>query len=170
MTSKLPIRLLLLDVDGVLTDGRLGLMPGGQVMQFFSVHDGLAIELAQKAGLEVGFLSGRRSEVVAERGRELGVRLIVQGSTNKLEDFEKIRREKGLKVEEVAFVGDDLPDLPLLEYVGFSAAPANAAEPLKSCVDYVTRAQGGRGAVREVIEQILKASGRWEEIATPKPL
>ncbi len=158
------IRLILLDVDGVLTDGRIGLLPGGEEIKFFSIYDGLAIRLAMKVGWEVGFLSGRTSEEVAARARELGIEIVVQGSRDKIEDFEKILKERNLQAAEVVYMGDDLPDLPLLKRVGFSAAPGNAVEAVKESVHYVTREKGGSGAVREVVDLLLKTSGKWEEI------
>ena len=158
------IRLILLDVDGVLTDGRIGLLPGGEEIKFFSIYDGLAIRLAMKVGWEVGFLSGRTSEEVAARARELGIEIVVQGSRDKVEDFEKILKERNLQASEVAYMGDDLPDLPLLKRVGFSAAPCNAVESVKNGVHYVTREKGGNGAVRELVDLLLKTSGKWEGI------
>ncbi len=158
------LRLILLDVDGVLTDGRIGLLPGGEEIKFFSIYDGLAIRLAMKVGWEVGFLSGRASEEVAARARELGIEIVVQGSQDKMRDFEKILEERNLQASEVAYMGDDLPDLPLLKQVGFSAAPGNAVESVKYCVHYVTRARGGSGAVREVVDLLLRTTGKWEKI------
>ena len=158
------IRLILLDVDGVLTDGRIGLLPKGGEIKFFSVYDGLAIRLARKVGWEVGFLTGRTSEEVEARARELGVEILIQGSRDKVKDFEKILKERNLKASQVAYVGDDLTDIPLLKRVGFSAAPRNAAEPVKYYVHYVTRARGGYGAVREVVDLLLKNTGKWEEV------
>ena len=158
------IRLILLDVDGVLTDGRIGLLPGGEEIKFFSIYDGLAIRLAMKVGWEVGFLSGRTSEEVAARARELGIQIVVQGSRDKIKDLEKILEERNLEASEVAYMGDDLPDLPVLKRVGFSAAPDNAVEAVKNTVDYVTHEKGGNGAVREIVDLLLKTSGKWEEI------
>jgi len=158
------IRLILLDVDGVLTDGRIAMLPGGEEIKFFSVYDGLAIRLAMKVGWEVGFLSGRTSEEVAARARELGIKIVVQGSRDKVVDFEKILKDRNLKASEVAYMGDDLPDLPLLKRVGFSAAPGNAVESVKSAVHFVTREKGGSGAVREVVDLMLKTTGKWETI------
>ncbi|MFQ5740818.1 MAG: KdsC family phosphatase [Acidobacteriota bacterium] len=156
------IRLVLLDVDGVLTDGRLGILPDGREIKFFSIYDGLAIRLARKSGIEVGFLSGRKSREVDVRARELGVKMVIQGSRDKLADFERLLAERDMEASEVAFMGDDLPDLPLLKRVGLSAAPANAVGQVKCCVHYVTRAAGGAGAVREVLKMILESSGKWE--------
>ena len=117
-----------------------------------------------KVGWEVGFLSGRTSEEVAARARELGIEIVVQGSRDKTGDFEKILEERNLQASEVAYMGDDLPDLPVLKRVGFSAAPGNATESVKHCVHYVTREKGGNGAVREVVDLMLKATGKWEKI------
>jgi 3-deoxy-D-manno-octulosonate 8-phosphate phosphatase (KDO 8-P phosphatase) len=158
------IKFILLDVDGVLTDGRVGLLPDGGEIKYFSIYDGLAIRLAQKAGIEVGFISGRESRVVQQRAEELGVATVIQGSREKLADLQLLLREKGLTAEEVAYIGDDLPDIPILQRVGFSAAPQNAAEPVKYYVHYVTRSKGGDGAVREVIDLLLKTSGKWDAI------
>lgn len=158
------IRFILLDVDGVLTDGRVGLLPDGGEIKYFSIYDGLAIRMAQRVGIEVGFISGRKSREVVVRGKELGVEVIIQGSNDKVKDVERLLESKKLKLEEIAYVGDDLPDIPLLRHVGFSAAPRNAAEPVKYHVHYVTRTTGGDGAVREVIDLLLKTSGKWDQI------
>jgi 3-deoxy-D-manno-octulosonate 8-phosphate phosphatase (KDO 8-P phosphatase) len=158
------IQLILLDVDGVLTDGRLGLTAAGEEIKFFSIYDGLAIKVAQNAGWNVGFLSGRSSQEVGSRARELGVEIVVQGSRDKIKDLETILSENNLEVSQVAYIGDDLPDLPVLTRVGFSAAPANAAEAVRERVDYVTERKGGEGAVREVVELLLKATGKWDEV------
>ncbi len=158
------IRLILLDVDGVLTDGRVGLLPTGEEIKFFSIYDGLAIRLAQRVGWTVGFLSGRKSREVEVRAQELGVTLLVQGSKDKVKDFEKILADEGLEASEVVYIGDDFPDIPVLKRVGFSAAPSNAIEPVKYCVHYVTRAKGGDGAVREVVDMLLRTSGKWDEL------
>jgi len=158
------IKLIVLDVDGVLTDGRVGILPDGTEIKYFSIYDGLAIRLAQRAGIEVAFISGRTSKVVNFRADELGVETVIHGSQDKLNDLKKLLAKRELSLEEVAFVGDDLPDIPLLQNVGFSAAPENATEPVKYYVHYVTRATGGDGAVREVIDLLLKTSGKWDEI------
>jgi 3-deoxy-D-manno-octulosonate 8-phosphate phosphatase (KDO 8-P phosphatase) len=158
------IKFVLLDVDGVLTDGRVGLLPDGDEIKFFSIYDGLAIRMAQQVGIEVGFISGRQSKEVVIRGEELDVKVIIQGSGDKVRDVKRLLQSKKLSLEEIAYVGDDLPDIPLLRRVGFSAAPRNAAEPVKYHVHYVTRNTGGDGAVREVIELLLKTSGSWDEI------
>jgi len=158
------IKLILLDVDGVLTDGRVGILPDGTEIKYFSIYDGLAIRLAQEVGLEVAFISGRNSKEVSVRARELGVKTVIHGSKDKLSDLKQLAAERNLELDEVAYVGDDLPDIPVLQHVGFSAAPQNASEPVKYYVHYVTRAKGGDGAVREVIDLLLKTSGKWDDI------
>lgn len=158
------IRFLLMDVDGVLTDGRFGLRPSGEEIKFFSIYDGLGIELARKAGLEIGFISGRSSSEVSARAKELGVKTVIQGCKDKLKDFDRILKKNKLQPNEIAYIGDDLPDIPLLKRVGFAAAPQNAAEPVKFYVHYVTRARGGDGAVREVVDHLLKTTGKWDQI------
>lgn len=158
------IRLILTDVDGVLTDGRLAKLPHGDELKFFSIYDGLGIRLAQKSGIEVGFVSGRKSRQVAARAAELDVKLDLQGVGDKLQALESICREKGVAVDEIAYMGDDLPDIRLLQKVGFSAAPANAVPAVKERVNYVAATKGGKGALREVIELILRAQGKWDEV------
>ncbi len=158
------IRLLLTDVDGVLTDGRVAKLPDGDELKFFSIYDGLGIRLAQRFGIEIGFVSGRRSRQVAARAAELEVKLLLQGVADKVEAFESICRDKGLTAGEIGYVGDDLPDIRLLRKVGFSAAPANAVAPVKNGVDYVTVSRGGDGALREVVEVILRAQGKWDQV------
>ncbi|MBI4445119.1 MAG: HAD hydrolase family protein [Acidobacteria bacterium] len=152
------IRLLLLDVDGVLTNGSIALLPDGREIKFFSIYDGMGIRQAQEAGIEVGLISGRKSPAVRCRARELGINLVVEGSTSKLDDFQKIISERHLKPGQVAFMGDDLPDLPLLCTVGISAAPANSVDAVKRVVRFVSRAKGGEGAVREFVEQLLSGA------------
>jgi len=156
------IRLILTDVDGVLTDGRLARLRSGEELKFFSIYDGLGIRMAEKAGLQVGFISGRSSSLVAQRAKELGVKLLVQGCSNKAQGLLSLLEEAGVSAEQTAYVGDDLPDLAILMRVGFPVAPANAAEEVKACARLVTRSSGGNGVLREVIEVILKAQGKWE--------
>lgn len=156
------IRLIVMDVDGVLTDGRILYSADGAEIEAFSVKDGLGIRAAQRAGLLTAILTGRVSGAVARRAKELGIHEVHQGIPNKMEAYETLLRRHGLTDEAVAYVGDDLNDLPLLARVGLSAAPADAADEVKARVAFVTVRGGGRGAVREVIDLILKAQGRWE--------
>lgn len=160
------IRLLILDVDGVLTDGRIIMNDNGQEIKHFDVKDGHGIKIVMRHGIDVVFLTGRRSEVVEHRARDLGVSEVHQGIWNKVEAFEEILRRRNLDRDHVAYVGDDVVDIALLKRVGFSVAVADASEDVKKVADYVTKKSGGRGAVREVCEIILKAQEKWDEVAT----
>lgn len=156
------VKMLVMDVDGVLTDGRILYGADGAEIEAFFVRDGLGVRAAQRAGLVTAIVTGRASEAVARRAKELGISEIHQGVPNKIQTYEALLRRHGLTDEAVAYVGDDLNDLPLLMRVGFSAAPADAADEVKAKVAYVTAHRGGRGAIREVVELILKAQGSWE--------
>ncbi|MGB9762189.1 MAG: KdsC family phosphatase [Caldimicrobium thiodismutans] len=157
------IKLLLLDVDGVLTDGGIIITGDGEEIKIFSVLDGMGIKLLQKAGVEVGILSGRFSPVMKHRSKELGIELLYQGELAKLPAFEKILKEKELKVEEVAYMGDDWLDIPILKRVGLAIGVPNAWPPVNNYVHYITKKEGGKGAVREVCDLILMAKGLWEK-------
>jgi 3-deoxy-D-manno-octulosonate 8-phosphate phosphatase (KDO 8-P phosphatase) len=159
------VRLLVLDVDGVLTDGRLYYHDDGMETKAFDVRDGHGIKLAQRAGIEVALISGRSSPCVNKRAADLGITEVVQGPKDKVPTFERLLAEKGLGPEQAAFVGDDLVDLPVMRRAGFAVAVADASEHLFEAAHYVTLARGGRGAVREVIELILAAQGLWEKLA-----
>jgi 3-deoxy-D-manno-octulosonate 8-phosphate phosphatase (KDO 8-P phosphatase) len=152
---------VILDVDGVLTDGRILLDDRGRELKAFHVRDGYGIALLLGAGIRVAFLSQRRSAAVARRGRELGLSAVVQGARNKLVAARRLARRWRLELEEIAFIGDDLPDLPLLDAAGLAVTVADAAAGLARHVHWVTRAAGGAGAVREVAELVLRAQGRW---------
>jgi 3-deoxy-D-manno-octulosonate 8-phosphate phosphatase (KDO 8-P phosphatase) len=156
------IRMIMMDVDGVLTDGRILYSADGAEIEAFFVRDGLGLRAAQRAGLVTAILTGRSSMAVARRAKELGIPEIHQGIPNKVETYEMLLRRHGLTDEAVAYLGDDVNDLPLLARAGLSAAPADAADEVKAKVAFVTSRGGGRGAVREVIDLILKAQGRWE--------
>lgn len=155
------VKLLVLDVDGVLTDGQIIWQGDGFDAKNFDVKDGLGITLLRKARIEVAFVSGRSSKAVSSRAEELGVRHVHQGVADKLAAAREVMHKCGVREEETGYMGDDLPDLPVLRRVGFAAAPADAAAEVRSVVELVTRAPGGRGAVREVAERILKAQQRW---------
>jgi len=150
------IRYFLLDVDGVLTDGKIYLDDQGKEMKVFNIYDGLGISLLRQNGIEVGLLSGRSSSAVQFRSKELGIKDVYQGVSDKLKKYEEILLQKNLHDSEVAFIGDDLIDLPLLKRVGFSVAVANAVSEVKSHVHLVTQKRGGEGAVREVADLVLK--------------
>lgn len=155
------VRALLLDVDGVLTDGRLFYLPDGQEARVFSVRDGLGIQLLRASGLKVGWLSGKDTEVVRRRGTELGVELLLLGVDDKVEAFDRALEQLGVKADEVCYVGDDLPDLPLLRKAGLGCAVADAAPEVRAAANIILRANGGQGAVREACERLLKARGNW---------
>ncbi len=158
------LRLLLSDVDGVMTDGTVFVLPDGGEARAFHIRDGLGIVLAQQAGLRVGLLSGRTSETVARRAAELGITLVRQGVTYKGRALREILSAEGLAPEEVAYMGDDVNDLPVFGQVGLSAVPADAPFEVRTRADMVTEAGGGRGCLREFIEAILRARGDWERL------
>lgn len=155
------IRVLVLDVDGVLTDGRLTYLPGGGESKTFHVRDGLGIQLLIASGCKVAVVSGRESEVVARRARELNIDLVLLGIADKVEAYETVLMELDLTDEDVAYVGDDLPDLPLLRRAGLAFAVADAAPEVRAAAHVVLRAGGGQGAVREACERILKSKSAW---------
>jgi len=157
------LRLVLTDVDGVLTDGTILLLDGGEA-KAFHIRDGLGIVLARKAGLKVGLLSGRASAAVAARAAELQLDVVRQGIGDKRAAFDEILREHGLKAHQVAYMGDDLNDLGVLLEAGLSAAPADAPFEVRAQAFMVTDAPGGRGCFREFLEAILKARGEWEAL------
>ena len=157
------IKLLILDCDGVLTDGRIIMLPDSDETKTFDVKDGHGIVMAQRAGLRVAIISGRKSSVVRARAKELGVAHLYEMTWVKTEPYEKVLAEEGLRDEEVCYVGDDVVDIPLLRRAGLAVAVADAVEETKQHSHIVTRRSGGRGAVREVIELILKAQGKWDE-------
>jgi len=158
------IRLLLFDVDGVLTDGVVLMHADGSEAKGFHIRDGAAMVWAQRAGLTVGWLSARTSGATTHRAAQLGIRLVVQGANSKLAAYERILRDTGLSDNAVAYMGDDLLDLPVLTRVGLSAAPADAAAEVLSRVQWASTVPGGRGAVRQFIEMILRAQNRWDTV------
>lgn len=168
------IRLFLMDVDGTLTDGGVCLLSlpdngGIAEMKVFNSLDGLGLKLARTMGIKTGFITGRSSPAVQRRAEENHVDYVYLGQATKTAALEECMAKAGVTEEEVAYLGDDLPDMPLARRVGLALAVANAAPELKAICHYVTRASGGQGAAREAIELILKAQGRWEE-AIPKAL
>ena len=166
MTEQLKaIRWLVLDVDGVLTDGWVILGNNGEEMKHFNVRDGHALKVIQRYDIQIMLLTGRTSQVVVHRAKELGITEVHQRVLNKLEYFTEFMNQRGLTFAEIAYVGDDIVDIPLLRQVGFSATVKDAAEEVLPLVDYVSPYEGGRGAVRDICKLILKAQGKWEEVA-----
>ena len=157
------IKLLILDCDGVLTDGRIIMLPDGDETKAFDVKDGHAMVMAQRAGLRIAIISGRKSSVVRARSLELGVAHLHEMAWVKMEPYEKILTEERLTDDEVCFVGDDVVDIPLLRRAGLGVAVADAVVEARQHSHIVTTKAGGRGAVREVIEFILKAQNKWDE-------
>ncbi len=158
------IKMILMDVDGVLTNGEIIYSSSGDELKIFNVQDGMGITLARKAGLKTGIITGRMSALVERRAQELKIDVVSQGNFNKLPEYEKVIRDFELKDEEVCYIGDDVLDLPILNRVGFSVAVANARDEVKAVCDYVTVAEGGKGAVREVIDRILKWQNKLHEV------
>lgn len=167
------IRVFLMDVDGTLTTGTVCLQafPDGSVaeMKVFDAHDGAGLKLASIMGIRTGLITGRDSVATTRRAREMGVEFVLQGQARKLEAYKGILVRTGAVDEEVAYLGDDLPDLPLLERAGLGVAVADAVPEVKRAAHYVTSVGGGRGAAREVVELILKAQGRWKK-AVPQAI
>jgi 3-deoxy-D-manno-octulosonate 8-phosphate phosphatase (KDO 8-P phosphatase) len=167
------IKLFLMDVDGTITNGGVCLISTTAAdgntpavvseMKIFDAHDGQGLSLAHTMGIQTGFITGRRSPAVAKRAEELKVTFVYLGQARKSEAFDECMRKAGVVEEETAYLGDDLPDIPLARRAGLAAAVADAAPELKAVCHYTTRCLAGRGAAREVVELILKAQGRWEQ-------
>lgn len=158
------IKVLILDVDGVLTDGRVIYTDSGEEIKRFDVRDGHGLKLLMRSGIEVILLTGRESKVVLHRARDLGIEHVYQKALNKIEVYKTILADRSLEDKDVGFVGDDLIDLPVLRKVGFSAAVPDAVQEVKEIVDYITTKRGGEGAVREICELLLKAQNKWEAL------
>lgn len=156
------VRLLLLDVDGVLTDGRIIYDSQGRDMKFFDVHDGLGVYLLKKAGIATILITAKGSRAIRPRARDMQVEAVFENISPKTKVLDKILKKYKVNITEICFVADDLVDLGLMERIGFPIAVFNAAPEIKQAAAYITLKQGGRGAVREVAEFILKAQGKWE--------
>jgi 3-deoxy-D-manno-octulosonate 8-phosphate phosphatase (KDO 8-P phosphatase) len=159
-----PIKLLLLDVDGVLTDGSIVIDGAGREIKRFHVRDGEGLNLLMRSGLRVGLLTGRASHAVTLRAKELGIRMVYQRVEDKGRLYAQIKKRTRLADRDIAYVGDDLADLPVLRRVGLAVTVRDGWKDLKGLVDYVTPSGGGCGAVREVAELILRAQGKWEKL------
>lgn len=158
------IELLLSDVDGVMTCGTVTYDESGIETKTFHVRDGLGIKLWRRSGGAFGIVTSRDSPIVSWRAEEIGIDYVKQGATDKLPVVKQIARELGLTLDQVAYLGDDLPDLPVIRAVGLGVAVADAAQEVQSAADYVTKLPGGRGAVRELVELLLKGSGQWDSL------
>jgi YrbI family 3-deoxy-D-manno-octulosonate 8-phosphate phosphatase len=158
-----PIRMILSDVDGVLSDGSIILDNTGVETKVFNVRDGLGIKLWQKAGFGFGILTARNSQIVKLRAAELGISMLRQGSEDKLSAAMEMIEDAGLTPEEVCYIGDDLPDIPVLKYVGLSVTVADGVAECVAVSQWKTNARGGHGAVRELCERLLNAKGLWED-------
>ena len=156
--------MILMDVDGVLTDGKIIFTSDGTELKEFNILDGMGITLARMAGLKTGIITGRESKMVQRRAEELKYDVISQGSLKKLPRYEEIKKQFGLSDEEVCYIGDDLPDMPILKRAGFSVAVANARDEVKAVSDFITMSYGGNGAVREVVDIILKAQDKFDKL------
>jgi 3-deoxy-D-manno-octulosonate 8-phosphate phosphatase (KDO 8-P phosphatase) len=159
-----PIELILSDVDGVLSDGSIIFDNEGIESKRFHIRDGLGIKLWKRAGGKFGLLTGRNSHIVNVRATELGIELIRQGTEQKLKAMKEIMHEFGLQAEQVCYIGDDLPDLAAIRFAGLGVSVADGCAEVRKAADYVTTLPGGRGAVRETIEMILKAQNRWLDL------
>lgn len=158
------IKLLLMDCDGVLTDGRIWILENGEDQKAFHTRDGLGIDLLHRAGLKSGIISGRMSSALERRAQSLNVSYLWQGRDDKRQAFADTLAQAQVIKDEIAYMGDDLTDLPLMGQAGLAIAVADAVEEVKTRAHYVTKADGGNGAVREVVELILKAQGRWDDL------
>jgi len=160
------LKLLVLDVDGVLTDGTVWIGSDGHEAKAFSIRDGASIAWAQRSGLEVALLSGRPSDATTRRAAELRINTVIQVGPEKRAPFQRLLQERQLDASEIAYMGDDLLDLPVLRLAGVSAAPGDAAPEVRERVHWVSNAAGGRGAVREFVEALLRARHSWDGILT----
>jgi 3-deoxy-D-manno-octulosonate 8-phosphate phosphatase (KDO 8-P phosphatase) len=159
-------RLILFDVDGVLTDGRVIVHSDGTESKSFAIRDGIAVVWAQQSQVKVGLLSARYSPTTQHRAAQLGIALVYQGVSNKVEAYERILDAEHLSDQDVAYMADDIVDLAVLGRVGFSCAPADAVPEVRSRVDWVSRFNGGDGAVRELVELVLRAQGTWDAVVS----
>jgi len=162
------IKLVLMDVDGVLTDGQMFHVPGpdGRMVEFKGFHalDGIGLRLLRSFGITTGVITGRKSPATESRGRSLCMSYVFMGFLSKTAPFERVLAETGIKPEETAYIGDDWTDIPVMKRCGLACAPANAVDEVKKYAHYVSRKSGGSGAVREICDLILKSQGKWPEI------
>jgi len=157
---------VVLDVDGVLTDGSVIYSNSGDELKAFNIKDGFAIKMAQRAGLQFAIITGRASQVIERRARELGIDKVMQGRSDKLTALNELVEALGISLKQVAYVGDDLPDLSAIEAAALGACPADAASEVVAAADWVATVNGGHGAVRELIEMLLSARGQWDTLVS----
>ncbi len=173
MSSASAIKVIISDVDGVWTDGRIIYVGDQREIKEFNVRDGLGVKLAQKAGLKVVLISSRRSPALQRRAQELGIIELHQGSANKFEELQRVASKLGVPLEEILYAGDDLPDLAAMMRVGISAAPADASPEVLAAATWKLESRGGGGAFRELVERLLRERGEWDalvkEFASGKP-
>lgn len=158
------IKLFLMDCDGVLTDARIWVLENGEDQKAFNTRDGLGLELLHRAGIQAGVISGRVSSALTRRAERLGMKYVRQGCEDKEQAFAEILADAGVTKDEVAFAGDDLNDIPLMRQSGLAIAVADAVLETREHAHYITQARGGHGAVREVVQLILKSQGRWDDL------
>ena len=161
------VRLMVFDVDGIMTDGHLYFTSSGEEMKAFHTLDGHGVKMLRECGIEVALLTARQSQIVARRAAELGITRVIQGASDKRAGFESLLRDCGLTAEQAGYAGDDLLDLPVLLRCGFAATVPQAPEAVRSRVHYISRAGSGKGAVREICEYILSAQGRLDQVIAP---
>ncbi len=157
---------IVLDVDGVLTDGSVIYSNNGDELKAFNIKDGLAIKMAQRAGLQFAIITGRSSQLLARRAAELGIDIVLQGRSDKLAALSELAEELDITLQQIAYMGDDLPDLSAIESVALGTCPADAASEVVAAADWVATVNGGRGAVRELIEMLLSARGQWDALVS----
>jgi 3-deoxy-D-manno-octulosonate 8-phosphate phosphatase (KDO 8-P phosphatase) len=158
------IKMVIMDVDGVLSDGKMILDNTGNEIKVFNTYDGAGIVYLERVGIKTAIISGRKSKTVTHRARELGIREVHQNAKNKIESLNKILIKYKLAADEICYVGDDLPDIPVMRIVGYAVAVRNARSEVRKYAHFITRHNGGDGAVREITEKILKAQNKWELI------
>ena len=157
------IRAIIMDVDGVLTDGRIILGSGNAELKSFNIRDGMAITIARRCGVKIGFITSRTSEAVERRAKELQIDYLCQGVRDKLAKLKEISQSENIPLKSICFIGDDIIDIPILRRVGFSATVLDAPDEVKSCVSYVSQNRGGKEAVRDIIRHILVSQDKWKE-------
>ena len=161
------IKLIILDVDGVLTDGRVIFSSSGEELKCFNAQDGCAMVLARRAGIKIAFITGRSSAILERRAREHNVTEVFQNVFNKLEVFNRLLGKYQLQPDEVAFLGDDLVDIAVMKKSGLAVAVVNAVPEVKDVSHYITKREGGKGAIREIADLIIKSQGKWQEVTKP---